>query len=538
MVKLLFISDNSKIDVIKIALKTFPTVKIDRVSDFDHGLKDVLEKRPAMVFIQDQIAGVSGESVARHIQMLLGTGAPSFIFMHDGDLKAKPIKGLFDYLIDLSQDNVKVLAGVKSTIKVLLGPTREKIYVPSKAKISVVKATPAVPEEHRALADKLVDDFLSDLGNETPAAITASAAPDEAPEEPFSFASSPHDIFPITDFAAPDISTEEPFVFASSPHEQLEEIISEYEREQLRTDAVTPAACNVKTEKLFSPSGVTTVSAQDKPPAPLPESSKPELRKATVGSESPLSVRVNTVPAAPIVQKKSAPIIPGMSERSQSPPISPADFRIVRERSEEDAAVEESMRAFEANYLSMTAARKRYQAVAVVLVLCLAGAGWYLVKQKPHPLQSVVKIPAPATAPAPATQPVAPVPVIQKSSSATQRPKTAVLPSFIPLAGHDRSFASQKPGWERYVGTDSEFRVFHSAGKLKAVQVLATKSHVISESKLKTILIELTGTDNYRITSLEQQSGFQVIRATVNRKADLLIYRKKSAAHALVVSLD
>jgi hypothetical protein len=80
--------------------------------------------------------------------------------------------------------------------------------------------------------------------------------------------------------------------------------------------------------------------------------------------------------------------------------------------------------------------------------------------------------------------------------------------------------------------------VFRSAGKLKAVQVLATKSHVISESKLKSIVMELTGTGEYRITSLENKSGVQVIRATVNRKADLLIYRKKSAVHALVVSLN
>jgi hypothetical protein len=55
---------------------------------------------------------------------------------------------------------------------------------------------------------------------------------------------------------------------------------------------------------------------------------------------------------------------------------------------------------------------------------------------------------------------------------------------------------------------------------------------------LKTILIELAGTGEYRITSLEQKHGFQVSHATVNRKADLLIYRKESAMHAFVVSLD
>ena len=109
MVNLLFISNSSKIESIKNTLQPFLKVKIDIVGDFDYGLKDVFEKRPATVFIQDQIAGVTGESVARHIQMLLGSGAPLFIFMHDGSLKAKPIKGLFEYLIDLSLAEVKML---------------------------------------------------------------------------------------------------------------------------------------------------------------------------------------------------------------------------------------------------------------------------------------------------------------------------------------------------------------------------------------------------------------------------------------------
>jgi len=69
-----------------------------------------------------------------------------------------------------------------------------------------------------------------------------------------------------------------------------------------------------------------------------------------------------------------------------------------------------------------------------------------------------------------------------------------------------------------------------------AVQVLATKGHLISESRLQSMLVELTGSGEYQITSREQKHGFQVLRAAVNKKADLLIYRKKSAVHAFVVS--
>lgn len=520
MVNLLFISNNSKIDTIKNVLQPLLKVKIDVVGDFDFGLKDVFEKRPAIVFIQEQIAGVAGESVARHIQMLLGSGAPSFIFMHDGNIKAKPIKGLYDYLIDLSQPDTKVLTGIQSTLKLLLGPQWQKIYVHPKANKPVFKATKAVPDEHRVVANQLVDDFISDLKNVSPAPNTST--------------------YSLTDFAAQDVAPDEPFTIVSSHQDQLAEIMSETAEEQQGIETATTAARDVTTEKIISPSGARAPSVQNEPPATVPESSKPDVHKAAVVSASPSSVPLDSVPVdhvAPTVQKHFAPTVPGVSERLQSPPISPADFRIERERIPEEVAQEESLKDFEENYLSKTAARKWYQALAVVLVLCLIG-WWYLVKQKPHLMHSVVKESPPATVPAPATQPVTPVPVVDKPVSATQRPETAVLPTFIPVAGHDSSFAAQKPGWERYLGTDSEFRVFCSGGKLKAVQVLAIEGHVISEARMKTILVELTGTGEYRITSHEQKHGFQVSHASVNRKADLLIYREKTAVHAFVVSLD
>jgi hypothetical protein len=50
--------------------------------------------------------------------------------------------------------------------------------------------------------------------------------------------------------------------------------------------------------------------------------------------------------------------------------------------------------------------------------------------------------------------------------------------------------------------------------------------------------MELTGSTEYRVTSTEEKLGFQVAHGVVAGKAELLIYRKKSAVHAVVVSLD
>jgi hypothetical protein len=149
MLNLLFISDNPKAEYIKSTLQPLLKVIIDIVADFDHGLKEVFEKRPATVCIQDQIGGVTGESVARHIQMLLGNSAPTFFLLHNGDGKARAIKGVYEHLIDLSQSNEIVTDNIKTTLKLLLGDKWKRIYIPNELTPVSVSLLVAAPEGSR-----------------------------------------------------------------------------------------------------------------------------------------------------------------------------------------------------------------------------------------------------------------------------------------------------------------------------------------------------------------------------------------------------
>lgn len=515
MVNLLFISGDSKINAIKNSLQPLLKVKIDVVSDFDYGLKDVFEKRPDIVFIQEQIAGVTGESVARHIQMLLGSGAPSFIFMHDGNLKAKSIKGLYDHLIDLSHDDTKVVEDIQYTLKSLLGSQWQKIYVSPKAKKPVITPAVAVPGDHRVIADQLVGDLLSSQDGVTP---------DQGQNK--------H----LLDAAEPEPSTEEPFRFVSSTDDQLEEILSAVASEIKDKDKVAATVSAAGIDKL-SVTSEPALSSTPLAPAATPRIAPEPFLQDVVAPPPDKPVTAQVV--SPEKEPSAAASLPAdMTEKPQSPPISPADFMIGREDSSlEMVANKIILDPKQANH-SNPAVWKRFTVIVSLAILCAVGYYWYMVKHKLHLPAFMVKTYNPAVVAPPAEKPVAMINVTQKSLSTTHKDIKNTVPSFIPLAGHDRSFASQKPGWERYVGINSEFRVFRSGGKLKAVQVLATKGHVISESSLKKILIELTGSGEYRVTSQEQKLGFQVSHAAVARKADLLIYRKKTAVHAFVVSLD
>jgi hypothetical protein len=521
MVNLLFITNNSRIDIIKNALQPLLKVKIDIVGDFDFGLKDVFEKRPSTVFIQDQIDGVTGESVARHIQMLLGSGAPSFIFMHEGNIKAKPVKGLYEFLIDLSQDDANVLEDIQSTLKSILGPQWQKIYIPPAITKSVVKTALTVPEEHRASADQLVEDFISDLGDVSPETIITT--------------------YPLADFSSPESSSDEAFNFVSSHHDQLAEIMSETDIDEHGAETAAPPARDVTAESTCEPPVTPSSSLQNKRPA-APEIPTPAEHKDVPAAGEVPPIRVETAPSGAAVQKTQALFaanVSGESEKQQPSSLSPANFRIGKDLKKSDIPTDATLQVFDAKYPSKTTPRKSFQVIAIIVVMCLLGGGGYLIKRNPHLMQDFGGKTPPVNVPAAGTQPVPAVPVEQKPVSTVQRPNPAVLPSIIPLTGHDPSFASQKPGWERYVGADSEFRVFRSGGKFKAVQVLSTDGGVISESKLKSLLTDLTGSGEYRVTSQEQKHGFHVSRATiVNGKADLLIYRKKSSIHAFVVSFE
>lgn len=521
MVNLLFITNSTKIDAIKNDLQPLLKVKIDIVADFDFGLKDVFEKRPATVFIQDQIAGVTGESVARHIQMLLGTGTPSFIFMHEGSSKAKPIKGLFEYLIDLSQSDEKIVADIQATLKTLLGTQWEKIYIPPKIDKAAIRDVVAVPEGNRAVADQPVDDFLTDLDG---------------------FGSPPSgNISPTTNLSEPLPLADEPFHVVSTPHDQLAEMMSESSRDPVSTNSAIVRADEDSVKKV-STSAPETGFIQDGQQQPLPN--RPV---AVASAESPAK---QTQPA-PKVSIKDAPVtlpLPGdVAVAAQgSVPVnpmlqqsSPANFIIGGEKNVEDVAPEELLRVFEGNYYQYSGGWKRNVILVFVVAICAAGGIWYLLKQRPHLFRGTSSPTAQPVVIVPAARPLAPATTIQKTVAPPAKAAEApTLPTFIPKTGLDSSFASQKPGWERYVDTSLEFRLYRPAGKIKALQVLGVKNHEISEPKLKSILIELLGDGEYHVKSSEQKLGYNISRATVGQKADLMIYRKKATVRAFVVSIN
>ncbi|MDD2898892.1 MAG: hypothetical protein PHI31_09290 [Desulfuromonadaceae bacterium] len=452
MLNLLFISDSQKAEYIKSVLQPALKVIIDVVSDFDHGMRDVFDKRPAIVFIQYQIGTVTGESVARHIQMLLGSTAPTFILLYNQNDKPVAIKGLYEHLIDVSLPNAALSKKVVQTLKLLLGGQWGKICV-------------------------------------QPAAVP------------------------------PPVQTSS----ESSASDQLPPVVSKTGKIPIDASGALSIDAALNAEN-----STVVLAAEDAPPVLHDHS------PVTVPREKPAAIR----------SEKDKPEVPSVAVAPPQSQLSPhpAEFRISRDSAavqDEDTMPEDLLLAFEENYRLESNSVKRYIALILAGVF-LAGGCWYLLtKNSPVGLslkQRVVSLTGAKTSSVAVPTPVATAkPVVPPIPKPPAKP---LLPSFIPKEGLDSSYAAGKPGWERYVGADVEFRVFSDSGRLKALQVLAIKDGKIPEQLLKSVLQEFAGSSEYKVTSKATKSGVRVENGTIDNKGEIEVYRKSGSVRAFVVSLN
>ncbi len=508
MLNLLFISNSPKAHYLKSVLQPMLKVIIDVVPDFDHGLKDVFEKRPATVCIQDHIAGVTGESVARHIQMLLGAGSPRFILMHEGSGKAKSINGLFEHVIDLNQTEASLIDNFQNILKSLLGDQWAKIYVSPKQTAASVRSSVSIPEESKADADRLVDDFLSGLETNNTIFVEESACSDPLNQE-------------ATELRSPDEIAEMLLVQARTQNNKI------------ITDKPVEVFAEVEDDGVIEPLPSIAENDKEKPVKTVqPETVKP-------------LIPVNGAPISPPTTKAATSVskpdkIVETDVATSTSVVTPAEFKIRDESdSPDDLIPEELLQAFEQNYRTESAYLKRSVLALSMLLIATVVGGWYLLKQKPHLLDSLKQRILPSRASV--LKPASPVTQSQKQTLSSPPPKpviATVLPKFIPLHGHDKKYATSNPGWERYVSDNVEFRVFFTGNAIKAVQVRSITGNALSEQLLKTVLTQMAGSPEYKVESRKNKSGVTELRGTAGHKADIIIYQQNKSVRAFVVSLN
>jgi len=165
--------------------------------------------------------------------------------------------------------------------------------------------------------------------------------------------------------------------------------------------------------------------------------------------------------------------------------------------------------------------------------------------------RSPQKSAAPTAAVTPATAP--PPPLLTPSTAqqpipAANPPQTpaeaggglAQLPPFIPREGHDRDYGKSHPGWERYKGARTEFKVYRDGAGIRAVQAIDRSGVGIPETFFRGALSQMAKTREFTLEAKETQGKFRVEKGKVDGRIRLVIYRTvpNGAIRAFVVHFN
>jgi len=99
------------------------------------------------------------------------------------------------------------------------------------------------------------------------------------------------------------------------------------------------------------------------------------------------------------------------------------------------------------------------------------------------------------------------------------------LPDFIPSYGIDKKYGADNPGWERYKGQVTEFKVFREKDAIKAIQVIDRGGQGVPESFMKGVLRQVAKKPAFVLESSEKKDGYEIQRGHITGNLKVVYYR-------------
>ncbi|ABL00846.1 hypothetical protein [Pelobacter propionicus] len=444
MVDLLLITDIPRLRQLFMRLADDPNLRLRVASSLEQGGEEIAADKPAMVFVQTHVSGLSADILLMHLKKRLGRRRTRFVLLAPPDQVNDAVLKLYHSSLDTSQDDFQLLNAVHDAI-----------------------ATLAVKGKKRAAA----------VAEPADAAPVADAVP-QAPKEP---------------------ALQEPLAVD-------------------RVDfQISPSA--------FSPQYAESLSAAAAEPAEPP----PVEQGSAYAARPRLSVYSEFTSSLENAVSDARP--------TELPRELPAEQPSLRDSRQDDAIGIETRppRPRYARFLLWFVPL----VVVVLAVTLLQHRGSQPKVVDVAPLAPALPGEA-AKAPAPATK----QPMAGADASAAARahvssidqakgqapppfvaPRLTTLPSFVPRDGLDKKYGAANPGWERYMGLVTEFKVFREGTAIKAIQVIDKGGRGIPEGFMKSALAQLAGNSPFVQDSSEKRDGYQIQRGRLAANLNAVFYR-------------
>ncbi len=109
--------------------------------------------------------------------------------------------------------------------------------------------------------------------------------------------------------------------------------------------------------------------------------------------------------------------------------------------------------------------------------------------------------------------------------AASSAARLTTLPEFIPRYGLDKQFSASNPGWERYKGQVTEFKVLREAQTIKAIQIIDRGGEGVPESFKKAVQRQVAKNPDFKIDTTEKKDGYEIQRGRITENIKVVYYR-------------
>lgn len=472
MTRVLLITDTERVLRIFESLETKGSLQLRTAPTLTQGDLEISASIPDFTFVQIRISGFCGEIELRHLRKNLPKGAKIMLMAADADDAAQAKRDGRPFL-DLSLDDEALTAAVSGA---LAGIRRSSKKAP----------------KGRALPDGQGPDHADDLASAAPTLLKEQ----EKEEEPV--AQEPPADVPVQDTAK--AAAEEPP--ADLPADGADK-------------AGTDSFAEIMRRKTAPGGSPGLIDVEDR-----------------VGVGTPISAAAE--PSDHYTEEVAGPV--PLNELLRGEPLAAAMLRAQKKK-------------------------RPYWIFPLVLALISVPVVSYIAGKKEAPSQS---LPAPGKASSPELRPVkaaAPASATAKTPLATAAPaippavppvaypaaKQAALPvapaplakpvakagiktvpPFAAGARLDADYGKKHPGWQRYVDSKAEYKLYKEADLYKALQVIARGKETVSDRLFKRMLLEFGGIDSFRVESSVQKGDYLMERGVANGGVALTVYRKRN----------
>ena len=493
MTDLLLISDVPRLSTIFTRLTEDRNIRLRVATSLEKGGEELAAEKPGIVFVQARLSGLSADILLMHLKKQLDRKRCKFVLLCNPTQAGEGNVGNYHGNLDISQDDEVLLDAIRDLNSALLSKVKKSVEQPALIIRDISAITPAELEVQRLETQLETIPFTADDYQEPSPPETLPPATPEMPEK-----SEMPEISEISE------TIEMPVIPASPP--------------PLSDQAITYEAPRTRLS-VYSEFNSSFDTAVNEMPAAEPLSQQPKMQDhawlhedmTTAEPEKSRSKRTTFLLwLAPVI---AVVIVVTMLQHKRTQPPTASITPAPRTPAAPAAKAAGTPPVLPAQSVATPTPPAQTALPVTVLppapVIQPAQPAKVSVEPEKKPVEKVVL----------STTPEKPV---EKEKTAT-RPTT--LPDFIPRNAQDKTYGTTNPGWERYKGRVTEFKVFRDGGAIKAIQVVDRGGKGIPESFMKGVLKQLSGKPVFVRDTSEKKDGYEIQRGRISENLTVVIYR-------------